>query len=88
MTNKTISEQTTNKANKTNKTNNFLKLFIRGYRRIRELILDPLLYSAFGSVSQCKYDESCSHYAERMLGEHATIPALGKIVRRIWSCHS
>ena len=47
MTNKTISEQTTNKANKTNKTNNFLKLFIRGYRRIRELILDPTTLLGF-----------------------------------------
>jgi len=65
-----------------------LKTFIRVYRYLRQLILDPLLHSAFGAVSQCKYDESCSHYAERMLSEHATIPALGKIVRRIWSCHS
>ncbi len=60
----------------------------RIYRWLRVAILDPLLFSAFGFVSQCKYDESCSHYAERMLQEHATIPALRKIVQRIWSCHS
>lgn len=65
-----------------------LQLFIRGYRWLRQTIFDPLLYSTFGVVSECQYTESCSHYAERMLREHATIPALGKIVRRIWSCHS
>jgi len=58
------------------------------YRWLRAAIFDPLLYSAFGFVSQCKYEESCSYYAQRMLHEHATIPALRKIVQRIWSCHS
>lgn len=68
--------------------NGLLRGAIRFYRAIRAAILDPLLYSAFGVVSECRYQESCSHYAERMLQEHATIPALGKIVRRIWSCHT
>lgn len=65
-----------------------LQKIIQGYRWVRQAVLDPLLYSTFGVVSECTYNESCSHYAERMLREHATIPALRKIVRRIWSCHT
>lgn len=70
------------------KLNKFLSILIDGYQFLRASILDPLLYSAFGYVSECKYEESCSHYAQRQLQEHATIAALAKIWRRVWSCHS
>lgn len=65
-----------------------LSALITFYRWLRVTMLDPLLFSVFGFVSQCTYEESCSHYAQRMLQEHATIPALRKIVQRIWSCHT
>lgn len=64
-----------------------LWLLIRLYQIIRDAVLTPLLYSAFGTIGECRYEESCSRYAVRMLREHATIPALGKILRRLASCH-
>jgi putative component of membrane protein insertase Oxa1/YidC/SpoIIIJ protein YidD len=62
-------------------------LLIRGYQLLRDTILTPLLFSAFGHVGGCRYEETCSRYSIRMLQEHATIPALGKILARLASCH-
>lgn len=65
-----------------------LVLAIRIYRYFNKFLLTPLLHSVFGYVSSCRYEETCSHYAERMIKTHATIPALRKISVRILSCHS
>lgn len=62
-------------------------LLIKLYQLLRDVLINPLLQTAFGSVGQCRYEETCSRYSVRMLKEHATIPALQKILLRLAKCH-
>jgi len=54
-----------------------LLLVVRAYRAL----LSPVLPRA------CRYEPSCSAYAEEALSRQAIFPALWLIVRRILRCH-
>lgn len=50
------------------------------------VIVSPAIQAAFGI--QCRYEESCSHYMERMLREHGFLRGTPLGVRRLLSCNT
>ena len=54
-----------------------LRLLVRGYRAV----VPPLI------PKTCRFEPSCSAYAEEALTRHTALAAVGLIVRRVLRCH-
>jgi putative membrane protein insertion efficiency factor len=54
-----------------------LIFFVRVYRAMISALLPPA----------CRFEPSCSAYAEEALHRHGALPAIGLIFRRILRCH-
>ena len=59
------------------------RLFIRGY----QLVISPILSFLGGPGSGCRFEPTCSTYAEEALHRHGALQGIGLIVRRILRCH-
>lgn len=57
--------------------------FIRCY----QLLISPLLHTAFGGFSGCRYEISCSEYAVRSLQSLGIVHGAIASAKRIASCH-
>lgn len=54
-----------------------LIFFVRVYRAMISALLPPA----------CRFEPSCSAYAEEALHRHGALPGIGLIFRRILRCH-
>jgi len=54
-----------------------LIIFVRAYRALIAVLLPPA----------CRFEPSCSAYAEEALHRHGAVHAIGLIFRRILRCH-
>ena len=54
-----------------------LIFFVRAYRALISALLPPA----------CRFEPSCSAYAEEALHRHGALSAVGLILRRILRCH-
>ena len=63
-----------------------MRLFLKSCVKFYRLVISPVLISFFGG--RCRYEPSCSHYAEMILQENLPLSfALKKILFRFLSCH-
>ena len=67
--------------------NNGLKFICISLIRMYQLLLSPMKYFFFGSVSSCRFSPSCSCYAMEALKKHGIIYGIYLSVRRIFRCH-
>jgi hypothetical protein len=49
--------------------------------------LSPLLHQLFGASTSCRYEETCSRYAQRVIIEYGILCGLRLSMKRLASCH-
>jgi hypothetical protein len=59
---------------------------LRGFFRIYQVVISPAFEAGFGI--RCRYEESCSRYAERVLREKGWRTGAGLALRRLLSCNN
>ncbi|HVZ59087.1 MAG TPA: membrane protein insertion efficiency factor YidD [Patescibacteria group bacterium] len=59
-------------------------LVIRFYTKF----ISPLLHQLLGVKTACRYQETCSVYASRMISQYGILYGSYRAVRRILSCQS
>lgn len=55
--------------------------------RVYQLVLSPLKYALFGSMSGCRFQPTCSCYARESLLRHGFFRGGWMALRRILRCH-
>ena len=66
-----------------------MKIFLVGIVRLYQLTVSPD-HSILGRLAflggACRYQETCSQYAERVVVENGAWRGLGLAIKRVWSC--
>ena len=62
-----------------------IKRFLLGLLRFYQLTVSPAFALAFGI--HCRYEESCSRYAQRMISSHGVWRGVALGLKRFLSCN-
>ncbi len=60
---------------------------IRGFFLFYRGIVSPVLFIISGAANGCRFEETCSCYAERQIKEVGFLRSLPLIIKRIVSCN-
>jgi putative membrane protein insertion efficiency factor len=61
----------------------FTRLVLNTYR----VVVMPLIHLLAGAGYGCRFEPSCSHYAEQAIAKHGALRGVGLAMKRVLRCH-